>query len=78
MTLIERAKTRFSRLQMSYILFSTENLGEEQKNKFSLFVMRPFIFSEALGFVLLSRYVNPTLGPAYFERPGRINAQKTF
>ena len=31
----------------------------------SLFVMRPFIFSEALGFSLLSRYVNPTLVITY-------------
>ena len=42
----------------SDVLFSTESLGEEKKRS-SLFVMRPPIFSEALGFSLLSLYVNP-------------------
>ena len=32
-----------------------------KKKKSSLFVMRPPIFSEALGFSLLSLYVNPAL-----------------
>ena len=32
-----------------------------KKERSSLFVMRPLIFSEALGFSLLSLYVNPTL-----------------
>ena len=35
----------------------TENVSENQKKRFSLFVIRPLIFSEALGFSLLSRDV---------------------
>ena len=42
----------------------TENIGEDQqKKRSSLFVMRPPIFCEALGFGLLSLYVNPVLPP---------------
>ena len=45
----------------------TANIGEDQKKKKKkkkrspLFVMRPLIFSEALGFSLLSLLVNPAL-----------------
>ena len=45
----------------SAVLFSTENIGEENKKRSSLFVMSPPIFFEVLGFSLLSLYVNPSL-----------------
>ena len=41
------------------VQFSTASISEEKKS--SLFVMRLPIFSEALGFNLLSLYVNPAL-----------------
>ena len=41
----------------------TEYIGEDQK-KSSLFEMRSFIFSEALGFSLPSLLVNPALSRA--------------
>ena len=44
----------------SNVQFSTESIGEEKKRS-SVFVMRPPIFSEALGFSLLSLYLNPAL-----------------
>ena len=44
----------------------TENIGDWRRPKIRslLFVMRPLIFSEALGFSLLSLYVNPALTEA--------------
>ena len=54
----------------------TENVGEDQKKRSSLFMMRPLIFSEApifseaLGFSLHGLLVNPAfidVLTAYFE-----------
>ena len=44
----------------SDVLFSTESIMKRKKRS-SLFVMKPPIFSEALGFSLLSLNVNPAL-----------------
>ena len=44
----------------SDVLFSTESIMKRKKRS-SLFLMRPSIFYEALGFSLLSLYVNPAL-----------------
>ena len=47
----------------------TKNIGEDQKKRSSLFVMKPLIFSEALGFSLPSLLVNPALPGACY--PGK-------
>ena len=54
-TLIGRAK------KATDVLFFTENIDKEQKKRSSLFLMRPLIFSEAVGFCLLRLYVNAAL-----------------
>ena len=41
----------------------TENIGKDQKKRSSLFMMKPLIFSEALGFSFLSLYVKLALHP---------------
>ena len=47
--------------RFSDVLFFTESIGEKRKKRSSLFVIRPPIFSKALGFSLLSLYVNLAL-----------------
>ena len=46
-------------LHVRRLLFFPPEIGEGQKKRSSMFVMRPLIFSEALDFSLLSLYVNP-------------------
>ena len=55
---IVRGKKRHTRLQMFCLPLK---VSMKRKKRSSMFVMRPPIFSEGLGFSLLNLYVNPVL-----------------
>ena len=57
---LEIGKDKKKKVFMSAdVVFSLKISLKTEKKGFSLFVLRPLIFSEALGFSLLSLYVNP-------------------